>query len=158
MIQLKKLQNQPEIRLYLPFSIWFGTKRTSVWFQINRKMVNTFWFRFDFVVFHMNLFFQSRPRLKKWFNWKKNYKKKTTAIQFNFPVRHSMKPFNKKIRGIWRAFFALVIFLAKLRSHFDAIQMKRNKFPIYFKRRETNFQFLSNEEKQISDFFQAKRN
>ena len=26
---------------------WFGTKRASVWFQINRKMVNKFWFRFD---------------------------------------------------------------------------------------------------------------
>ena len=26
------LLNQNEIRLYLPFSDWFGTKRTSVWF------------------------------------------------------------------------------------------------------------------------------
>ena len=30
------LLNQPEIWLYLPFSDWFETKRTSVWFQINR--------------------------------------------------------------------------------------------------------------------------
>ena len=29
------LLNQPEIRLYLPFSGWFGTKRPSVWFQFN---------------------------------------------------------------------------------------------------------------------------
>ena len=27
----KILLNQPEIRLYLPFSDWFGTKRTSFW-------------------------------------------------------------------------------------------------------------------------------
>ena len=32
---------QLEIRLYLPISDLFGFKRTSVWFQINRKMVNT---------------------------------------------------------------------------------------------------------------------
>ena len=42
------LLNQTEIWLYLPFSDWFGTKRTSVWFQINRIMVNTIRFRFDF--------------------------------------------------------------------------------------------------------------
>ena len=30
------LLNQPEIRLYLPFSDRFGSKRTSVWFQINQ--------------------------------------------------------------------------------------------------------------------------
>ena len=45
------LLNQPEIRLYLPHSDWFGTKRTSVWFHINRKMVNTNWFRFDSIGF-----------------------------------------------------------------------------------------------------------
>ena len=42
------LLNQTEIRLYLPFSDWYGTKRTSVWFQINLKMVNTIWFKVDF--------------------------------------------------------------------------------------------------------------
>ena len=41
------LLKQTEIRLYLPCTDWFGTKRTSVWFQINRKMVNTIWFWFD---------------------------------------------------------------------------------------------------------------
>ena len=41
------LFNQPEVKLYLPFSDWFGTKLTSVWFRINRKLVNTIWFRFD---------------------------------------------------------------------------------------------------------------
>ena len=45
------LLNQTEIRLYLSFSNWFGTKRTSVWFQINQKMVNTIWFRFDLIIF-----------------------------------------------------------------------------------------------------------
>ena len=35
------LLNQPEIRLYLLFSDRLGSKRTSVWFQINRKMVDT---------------------------------------------------------------------------------------------------------------------
>ena len=41
------LINQPEIRLYLPFSGWFGSKRTSVWIQIIQRMVNTIWFRVD---------------------------------------------------------------------------------------------------------------
>ena len=31
--------------MYLQFSDWFQTKRTSVWFKINRKTVNTIWFR-----------------------------------------------------------------------------------------------------------------
>ena len=37
------LLNQTEIRLYLSFSDYLRTKRTFVWFQINRKMVNTIW-------------------------------------------------------------------------------------------------------------------
>ena len=45
------LLNQTEIRLYLPFSDWFGTKSTSIWIQINRKMVNTIWFRVDLISF-----------------------------------------------------------------------------------------------------------
>ena len=45
------LFNQPEIRLHLPFYDSFGTKRTSVWFQINRKMVYTISFRFDIIRF-----------------------------------------------------------------------------------------------------------
>ena len=45
------LLNQTKIRLYLPFSNWFGTKRTAVWFKINRKIVNTIWFWFDLVRF-----------------------------------------------------------------------------------------------------------
>ena len=36
-----------EIGFYLPFSDWFGTKRTSVWVQINLKMINTNRFRFE---------------------------------------------------------------------------------------------------------------
>ena len=40
---------QTEIRLYLSFSDWYGTRRTSVWLQINRKMVNTIWFPFDLI-------------------------------------------------------------------------------------------------------------
>ena len=34
---------------FLPLCDYFGTKRTSVCFQINRKMVNTIWFRFDLI-------------------------------------------------------------------------------------------------------------
>ena len=37
------LLNQIEIRLYLTCFVWYGTKRTSVWIQINRKMVISFW-------------------------------------------------------------------------------------------------------------------
>ena len=32
-------------------SDWFGTKRKSVWIQINRKMVNTIWLRVDSIWF-----------------------------------------------------------------------------------------------------------
>ena len=47
----KTILNQPEIRLYLPFFDWFGSKRTTVWIPINRKMVNTIWFRLDLIRF-----------------------------------------------------------------------------------------------------------
>ena len=41
------LLNQNEIRLYSAFPDWFGTNPTlSVWFQINREMINTIWFHF----------------------------------------------------------------------------------------------------------------
>ena len=42
---------QTEIRFYLLFSDWFESKRTSVWHQINWKMVNTIWFRVDLIRF-----------------------------------------------------------------------------------------------------------
>ena len=45
------LLNQTKIRVYLPFSDRFRTKRTSVVFRINRKKVNTIWFRFDLTRF-----------------------------------------------------------------------------------------------------------
>ena len=38
-----------EIRLYIPFSDWFGTK--YVWIQTNQKMLNTIWFRVDLIRF-----------------------------------------------------------------------------------------------------------
>ena len=43
--------NQSEIRLYLLFFYWSGTKWTlPIWFQINLKMVNTILFRFDSLI------------------------------------------------------------------------------------------------------------
>jgi len=45
------LCTEKSFRLYLPFSDWFWIKRTSVWFQINQKMVYTIWFRFDLIRF-----------------------------------------------------------------------------------------------------------
>ena len=45
------LSNKTETKLYLTFSDWFGTKRASVWFQINRKMVYTIWFQFYLIRF-----------------------------------------------------------------------------------------------------------
>ena len=45
------LLNQTKITSYLPLTDWFGTKRTHVWFQNIRKMVNTIWFRFDLIGF-----------------------------------------------------------------------------------------------------------
>ena len=38
------LLSQTMIRLYLSFFDWIWTKRNSVWFQINRIMINTIWF------------------------------------------------------------------------------------------------------------------
>ena len=38
------LLNQTKIRLYLLFFDWFGNKRTSVWFQINRRVYIDFGF------------------------------------------------------------------------------------------------------------------
>ena len=43
------LLKETEIRLYLPFSDWFGTERMLVWFHINLKVVNKIWFRFDLI-------------------------------------------------------------------------------------------------------------
>ena len=44
---IKPTQNQ----IVLSFSDWFGSKLTSIWFQINLKMVNTIWFRFELTGF-----------------------------------------------------------------------------------------------------------
>ena len=49
------LLNYTKIRLYLPFSDWFGSKQTSFWFQINLKMVNTIGFQFDLLRFRKYL-------------------------------------------------------------------------------------------------------
>ena len=73
----KILSNQTEIRLYLLFSDWFGTKRTFVWFQINLKMITTIWFRFDLIRFWKyfsvcNISFVGPVRLKDMILWKVN--------------------------------------------------------------------------------------
>ena len=36
------------VRLYSPFTDWFGTKRQFVWFHIDRKMVNTIWLQLTY--------------------------------------------------------------------------------------------------------------
>ena len=67
-IYFEFLLYQPEIRLYLPCSDGFGSKRTFVWIQINRKIVNTIWFRVDLLrllkdfyvcTFHGQIYFSS---------------------------------------------------------------------------------------------------
>ena len=45
------LLDRTGIGLYLPFSDWSGTKLTSVWFQIGRRVVNAIRVLFDFVCF-----------------------------------------------------------------------------------------------------------
>ena len=47
---------QTEIRLCIciPFFVWFRTKLKSIWFCIDRCMVNTIWFRFDLIRFRKN--------------------------------------------------------------------------------------------------------
>ena len=50
--RIRLAEKTTPIRCNLPFSEWFGTKRTlSVWFQIDQKMVNTIWFRFELIIF-----------------------------------------------------------------------------------------------------------
>ena len=45
-----------QIRLYLPCTYWFGTKRkVFLWLQIKLKMVNTIWFRFELIRFQKYL-------------------------------------------------------------------------------------------------------
>ena len=45
----RTLLNRTQIRLYLPCTDWFGTAngRVRLLFQINLKIVNTIWFRFN---------------------------------------------------------------------------------------------------------------
>ena len=45
------------MRLYLQFSDWFGTKRTFVWFQINRRLISfhSISFIFLFPTFYVNI-------------------------------------------------------------------------------------------------------
>ena len=69
------LLNQTDIRLYSSFSNWFGTRRTSVWFKINRKMLNTIWF-------------------PEWFN----------KISKRFLTQRSRLPPFVKFYGIWLRF------------------------------------------------------
>ena len=91
------LLNQPEIRLYLPFSDWFGSKRTSVWIQINRKMVNTIWFRVDLT------------RCKKYFS---------VCV-----YKNTLLLFRRKealaLRNIFRASLARSYFLSEIRSQWQ---------------------------------------
>ena len=56
-------------RLYLPFSVWFGTKQTSIWLEINRKIVNTSWFRFDLIIFRKEFSVCSALMAIEWHPW-----------------------------------------------------------------------------------------
>ena len=49
------LLNKTGIRLYLPCTDWFGTRRTFAWFKINRCMVNTILFGFDSIWFRKDI-------------------------------------------------------------------------------------------------------
>ena len=55
------LLNKPEIRLYLPFFDWIGTQRRFVWYQINRKIVNTIWFWIDLIRFRKDFSVRRLP-------------------------------------------------------------------------------------------------
>ena len=48
------LLNHTGIGLYLPLSDLFGSKRTSLWFQMNSKAVSRIWFRFDLIGFRID--------------------------------------------------------------------------------------------------------
>ena len=55
------LLNQPQIRLYLPFYGWFGSKQTSVWIKINRIIVNKIWYRVNLIRFRKKFLCQTVP-------------------------------------------------------------------------------------------------
>ena len=62
LINVNKQINKTE--LYIHFFDWLITKQNSIWFQINREMVNTIWFRCDLTSFR-NYFSVRRVKLTK---------------------------------------------------------------------------------------------
>ena len=85
------LLNETEIRLYLPFSDRFVTKRTSVWIQINHKMINTIWFRVDSI------------RFRKYFSvciHEQKYIYETRQIQPNLDYNYTFK-FGTRWNSVW---------------------------------------------------------
>ena len=75
------LLNQPENRLYSPFSDWFGSKMTSVWIKINRKIVNKICFQVDLIRLLLNVSACNNSNIREpcllisdWYNATKYYK------------------------------------------------------------------------------------
>ena len=84
------LLNQTEIRLYLPVSDWFETKPTSVWLQINRKLVNIIRFQFDLISFLCVCIERKRPCIK--LHWLISGRKKVEILASNYQKRHWFGP------------------------------------------------------------------
>ena len=57
------LLNQTKIRLYIPYSYWFGTKQASIWFQINGKYnLISVWFNAIFLRVHTLMCVSTEPQ------------------------------------------------------------------------------------------------
>ena len=107
--------DQPEIRVYLPFSDWSGSKRTSVWIQINRKMVNTIWFQVDSIRLRKSVsvvaFERKTAPESRWENGDPGMLKRVHAGQFSaFMLLVLHRTLNQPI--IFPGFLAIFILLS----------------------------------------------
>ena len=113
------LLNLNEIRLYLPFFNWFGTKQTSTWLQINRETVNTIWFRFDSIRF-WNDFSVCRISAKNIF-----FQHDISNISNQLFSFHIKKWKKKMQRWVWEGSKKKTIFPSKYIVYFS-VQFKKN--------------------------------
>ena len=109
------LLNLLEIWLYLAFCDWFGTKRTSVWFQINLKMLNTIWFRVDLIRFRNN-FSVCRSLSQKRRAWTSHWHPRKLHLSCSvltrmcFAILFKVPVFNWSEIGFFRPIFEVAFF------------------------------------------------
>ena len=78
----RNLVYQTKIRLHSSFWDRFGIKRNSIWFQINRKMVNPIWFRYDSTRFFRKYFPMHESKSIEKLDEKSERRRKRAALNF----------------------------------------------------------------------------